>query len=194
MKLIAISGGIGSGKSVIAGIVQVMGYPVYDCDSRAKALMTLDDELRKQLIAAFGQATYLPNGQLNREHLSKVAFTDDEALARLNSLVHPATLNDIHRWAHQQAKDGASVAFVETAILRTSGLNHVVDNVWHVTAPVDVRVKRVMTRSGLTAQQVLDRIAAQQAEELIDNNDKIIINDGLSAILPQVIELIKETQ
>lgn len=194
MKLIAISGGIGSGKSVIAGIVQVMGHPVYDCDSRAKALMTLDDELRRQLIAAFGQATYLPNGQLNREHLSKVAFTDDEALARLNSLVHPATLNDIHRWTHQQAKDGASVAFVETAILRTSGLNHVVDNVWHVTAPVDVRVKRVMTRSGLTAQQVLDRIAAQQAEELIDNNDKIIINDGLSAILPQVIELIKETQ
>ena len=194
MKLIAISGGIGSGKSVIAGIVQVMGYPVYDCDSRAKALMTVDDELRRQLIAAFGQATYLPNGQLNREHLSKVAFTDDEALARLNSLVHPATLNDIHRWARQQAKDGASVAFVETAILRTSGLNHVVDNVWHVAAPVDVRVKRVMTRSGLTAQQVLDRIAAQQAEELIDNNDKIIINDGLSAILPQVIELMKETQ
>lgn len=194
MKLIAISGGIGSGKSVIAGIVQVMCYPVFDCDSRAKALMTVDDELRRQLIAAFGQATYLPNGQLNREHLSKVAFTDDEALARLNSLVHPATLNDIHRWAHQQAKDGASVAFVETAILRTSGLNHVVDNVWHVTAPVDVRVKRVMTRSGLTAQQVLDRIAAQQAEELIDNNDKIIINDGLSAILPQVIELMKETQ
>ena len=194
MKLIAISGGIGSGKSVIAHIVQVLGYPVYDCDSRAKALMTDDDQLRKQLIAAFGEATYLPDGQLNREHLSKVAFTDDVALARLNSLVHPATLNDIHRWAAEQANDGSSVAFIETAILRTSGLDHVVDSVWHVTAPVDVRVKRVMARSGMTAQQVLDRIAAQQAEDHIDSNDKIIINDGLSAILPQVVKLMKKKQ
>ena len=194
MKLIAISGGIGSGKSVIAHIVQMLGYPVYDCDSRAKALMTDDDQLRKQLIAAFGEATYLPDGQLNREHLSKVAFTDDVALARLNSLVHPATLNDIHRWAAEQANDGSSVAFIETAILRTSGLDHVVDSVWHVTAPVDVRVKRVMARSGMTAQQVLDRIAAQQAEDHIDSNDKIIINDGLSAILPQVVKLMKKKQ
>lgn len=194
MKLIAISGGIGSGKSVIAHIVQVLGYPVYDCDSRAKALMTDDDQLRKQLIDTFGEATYLPDGQLNREHLSKVAFTDDVALARLNSLVHPATLNDIHRWAAEQANDGSSVAFIETAILRTSGLDHVVDSVWHVTAPVDVRVKRVMARSGMTAQQVLDRITAQQAEDQIDSNDKIIINDGLSAILPQVVKLMKKKQ
>lgn len=190
MKLIAISGGIGSGKSVVAGIVQVMGHPVYDCDSRAKALMNTDDELRKQLVEAFGQDTYLPDGRLNREHLSKVAFGDNEALSRLNAIVHPATIKDIRRWTAEQASNGATVAFIETAILRTSKLDNVVDDVWHVTAPAEVRIQRVMSRSGMTTEQVQDRIAAQQAEDLVDDSEKVIINDGRTAILPQVMQLI----
>lgn len=192
MKLIAITGGIGSGKSVVASIVKVMGYQVYDCDSRAKALMTDDDALRKQLIAAFGQETYLSDGHLNREHLSKIAFTDKSALTRLNAIVHPATANDIKRWADGLASNGASVAFIETALLRTSGLNNLVNGVWHVTAPTEVRVERVMTRSGLTAQQVRERIAAQQSEDRVDDGEQVITNDGIAAVLPQVIQLFKE--
>jgi dephospho-CoA kinase len=192
MKLIAITGGIGSGKSVVASIVKIMGHQVYDCDSRAKALMTEDDALRKQLVEAFGQDTYLADGRLNREHLSKIAFTDKNVLTRLNAIVHPATANDINRWAGKLAKDGASVAFIETALLRTSGLNNLVDGVWHVTAPAEVRVKRVMSRSGLTAQQVQERIAAQQNEDRVDDGESVIINDDNVAVLPQVIQLFKE--
>ena len=190
MKLIAITGGIGSGKSVVARMVQVMGYQVYDCDSRAKALMTEDDNVRHQLVDAFGPETFLEDGSLNRQHLSAAAFGNDESLSRLNGIVHPATARDMLLWGRNQADSGATVAFVETALLRTAGLDRLVDEVWHVTAPASVRIPRVMARSGLTAQQVQDRMASQTIEESPALGERIIINDGIAAVLPQVINLL----
>ena len=190
MKLIAITGGIGSGKSVVARMVQVMGYQVYDCDSRAKALMTEDDNVRHQLVDAFGPETFLEDGSLNRQHLSAAAFGNDESLSRLNGIVHPATASDMLLWGRNQADSGATVAFVETALLRTAGLDRLVDEVWHVTAPASVRIPRVMARSGLTAQQVQDRMASQAIEESPAPDERIIINDGIAAVLPQVINLL----
>lgn len=194
MKLIAITGGIGSGKSVVARMVQVMGYQVYDCDSRAKALMTEDDDVRRQLVEAFGAETFLADGTLNRQHLSAVAFGNNESLSRLNGIVHPATANDMLQWGRKLADGGARVAFVETALLRTAGLDRLMDEVWHVTAPASVRIPRVMARSGLTAQQVQDRIASQAAEEAVAPGEHVIVNDGVSPILPQVIHLLNSKQ
>lgn len=194
MRLIALTGGIGSGKSVVAHTVQVMGYEVYDCDSRAKALMAHDEEVRQQLIQAFGNEVYLADGTLNRQHLSAVAFADEKALARLNAIVHPATSRDIQRWTDEQARTGATVAFIETALLRTAGLDRMVDDVWHVTAPARVRIERVMQRSGLTAQQVEERMAAQSAEEAVAPGEKVIVNDNLNALLPQVIGLLNQVE
>ena len=192
MKLIAITGGIGSGKSVVARLVQVMGHEVYDCDSRAKALMTENEEVRHLLIEAFGKETYHNDGTLNRQHLSEVAFGDDKALARLNSIVHPATARDMQQWAQRQADNGARVAFVETALLRTAGLDRLVDEVWHVTAPASVRIPRVMARSGLTEQQVRERIAAQSVEDALATGEQPIINDDVTAVLPQVLNLLSK--
>ena len=192
MKLIAITGGIGSGKSVVARLVQVMGHEVYDCDSRAKALMTENEEVRHLLIEAFGKETYHNDGTLNRQHLSEVAFGDDKALARLNSIVHPATARDMQQWAQRQADNGARVAFVETALLRTAGLDRLVDEVWHVTAPASVRIPRVMARSGLTEQQVRERIAAQSVEDALATGEYPIINDDVTAVLPQVLNLLSK--
>ena len=192
MKLIAITGGIGSGKSVVAHLVQVMGHEVYDCDSRAKALMTENEEVRHLLIEAFGKETYHNDGTLNRQHLSEVAFGDDKALARLNGIVHPATARDMQQWAQRQADNGARVAFVETALLRTAGLDRLVDEVWHVTAPASVRVPRVMARSGLTEQQVRERIAAQSVEDALATGEHPIINDDVTAVLPQVLNLLSK--
>ena len=190
MRLIAITGGIGSGKSVVSRIVEIMGYHVYDCDSRAKALMTESDEVRRQLIEAFGQKTFLGDGSLNRQHLSAKAFGNAEALARLNGIVHPATANDILQWAKAQSDEGSQVAFIETALLRTASLDRLVDEVWHVTAPADVRITRVMARSGLTAQQVQDRMASQAIEEQPASGEQVIINDDTTAVLPQVLHLL----
>lgn len=192
MKLIAITGGIGSGKSVVARIVSEMGYNVYDCDSRAKALMTEDAQVREQLIDSFGIETYLEDGSLNRQHLSQVAFNDKSALDRLNSIVHPATARDMQCWAEGQASLGATLAFVETALLRTANLDQVVDEVWHVTAPAPVRVERVMARNGLSEQQVRSRISAQAAEDAIAEGEHVIVNDGVMAVMPQVMHLINQ--
>lgn len=194
MKLIAITGGIGSGKSVVARIVKVMGYQVYDCDTRARSLMTDSEDVRRLLTDAFGSETYHPDGTLNRQHLSKVAFGNAQALNRLNAIVHPATASDLMRWADGRKTQGDKVAFVETALLRTSGLDKMVDEVWHVTAPQDVRIDRVQARSGLTAQQVLDRMASQRDEELIAPGEQAIVNDNTTALLPQVMQLLSTTQ
>lgn len=192
MELIAITGGIGSGKSVVATMVKVMGFDVYDCDSRARALMTEDADVRRQLVDTFGEQVYLNDGSINRQYLSEVAFRDDKALARLNAIVHPATASDMKRWAARQMADGATAAFVETALLRTAGLDREVDRVWHVTAPDDVRVARVMARSGLSDGQVRERMAAQAVEDSIADGEHVIINDNKAAVLPQVIRLLKE--
>ena len=190
MRLIAITGGIGSGKSVVSRLVNVMGFQVYDCDSRAKQLMTQDSMVRQQLAEAFGEETYLNDGSLNRAHLSAVAFSDPNALTRLNAIVHPATATDLIRWAEEQADAGATIAFVETALLRTAGLDRVVDDVWHVTAPEQLRIDRVMTRSGLTAAQVKERIAAQRDEDTLADGEHILVNDNITPLLPQVIKLL----
>ena len=190
MKLIAITGGIGSGKSVVSHRVEVMGYQVYDCDSRAKLLMTQDNEVKGALTKAFGTQTYHDDGSINREHLSSMVFGDRTALTRLNAIVHPATARDMRRWATALANDGARAAFVETALLRTAGMDRMVDDVWHVTAPDETRVTRVMHRSGLTQAQVLDRMAAQRAEDLVAPDEHVIVNDNDTALLPQVMRLL----
>ena len=191
MKLIAITGGIGSGKSVVARIVKVMGHQVYDCDSRARQLMERSDDVRREIKDAFGPEAYLDDGTLNREHLSKVAFKDPDSLTRLNVIVHPATARDMQQWAQELDQKGTTAAFVETALLRTAALDRIVDEVWHVTAPISVRVQRVMARNGLTEQQVLERIASQSIEEDVAPGEHAIVNDGVAAVVPQVIRLLK---
>ena len=190
MKLIAITGGIGSGKSVVSRMLQVMGYEVYDCDSRAKRLMNEDALVRDQIVSAFGTESYCADGSLNKGYLGSVAFTDEQSLSRLNAIVHPATARDIVQWAEQQAASGADAAFVETALLRTARLDRLVDQVWHVTAPALVRIDRVRVRSGLTAQQVRDRMAAQSLEEALAPGECAIVNDDKSAVMPQVADLL----
>ena len=194
MRLIAITGGIGSGKSMVSRIVQVMGYQVYDCDSRAKALMVQDKEVRQQLTEAFGDETYLADGSLNRVHLAEVAFADPDSRTRLNAIVHPATARDMSRWAEEQQSNGATIAFVETALLRTAGLDRLMNEVWHVTAPEEVRIQRVMARSGLTAAQVKSRIAAQAVEETVSSGERPLVNDGDTSLLAQVMQLLNQNK
>lgn len=194
MKLIAITGGIGSGKSVVSRMLQVMGYNVYDCDSRAKSLMAHDQDVRNQLTEAFGTATYQADGSINRTYLSEVAFADESSRVKLNSIVHPATARDMCRWAEEQNRHGADIAFVETALLHTAGLDRMMDDVWHVTAPAEVRIQRVMARSGLTAKQVESRIASQAAEEEVTPGEHVLVNDGDTSLLAQVQQLISQNK
>ena len=157
MKTVAITGGIGSGKSVVSRLLRVEGYPVYDCDSQAKRIMDNDAEIQRQLQNAFGEDVVV-DGVIHRQKLASVVFGNSENLRKLNAIVHPAVIADIKKWSVAEQKD---LVFVETAILRESGMETLVDEVWVVDAPKDIRVARVMVRNNMPEEDVRKRIDSQ---------------------------------
>ena len=188
-KIIAITGGIGAGKSVVASILRHAGFSVYDCDMRAKTLMNTSPSIRQSLVEKFGKLIYCENGEVNKTVLSNIIFNDNDALAFVNSVVHPAVYDDIVQWSHRQDK---SPVFVETAILQESGLDAMVDEVWNVIAPVEIRIERVIKRNATTRERVQERINAQQ-DRVKGINKKVveIVNDGVTPLLPQVMNAVE---
>ena len=184
MKIIAITGGIGSGKSVVSQVLRRMGYEVYDCDSRAKALMNSSNEIKRDLSNAFGADVVGGDGKINSARLAQIVFADGSALMRLNAIVHPRVKTDILRWSGSFARSKPFV-FIETAILEESNLGDIIAEVWHVYAPVEVRVKRVMMRNNATESEVKARIASQN--EAAEPSTDFIINDGATPVLPQIM-------
>lgn len=185
--LIAIAGGIGSGKSVVARMLRATGRKVYDCDSEARRLMNEDVTLRRQLREAFGNEIYGSDGLLDRRRLAALIFADGDSLRRVNSLVHPAVGRDIARWAEAQNDD---TLWVETAILRESGLDATVHRAWLVEAPLEVRIARAVQRDGTSREQVLERIESQRCDLAYRCPTDIIINDGVTAVTPQIAALL----
>ena len=184
-KLIAVCGGIGAGKSTVTRLLRIMGYPVYDCDSQAKRLMEESEPVKQQLIDLFGPTAYIGN-HLNRQLIASQVFNDKSLLNKLNSIVHPAVKSDIIHWAHNNQED--ELLFVETAILKESNLEQLFDNIIYVTAPIDIRIRRVMKRSNLTHSQVMERINNQYST--IPQNAAIIINDDTNSIIAQTLQIL----
>ena len=185
-RLVAITGGIGSGKSVVSAILRIMGYSVYDCDSRAKNLMNTNNDIKNDLISSFGVDCISEDGKINAQYISSIVFKDKTALLKINSIVHPRVKDDILL----EYLNNQGVMFVETAILLQSNLLDIIDEVWLVDAPEKVRVKRVMLRNSMSADEVRRRIKSQSGQDYSTlKNLCPIINDGVSAILPQIISL-----
>ena len=191
--LIAITGGIGSGKSIVSQALRIMGYTVYDCDSRAKWVMTHDPILREQLIALFGQETYLADGSLNKPHLSAAIFGNAETLAKMNACVHPAVARDLMTTYQNEGQDERKPFFFESAILFESRFNTLAipDQVWTVSAPLDLRISRAMLRDNATREQILSRINSQMPQEEKERlADHVIWNDKAHSVLEQINALI----
>ena len=187
--LIAIVGGIGSGKSVVSRIVGIMGYEVYDCDSRAKRLMDSSHDIKERIRCEI-HAECISGGEIDRKRLAEIVFSDEEALQRLNAIVHTAVREDLKNWVGERSKD--AVLFVETAILYQSGLDRLVDAVWEVDAPLDLRIERVMARNSVSREEVLARIASQDSFVPASVHPSVthIINDNDQPILPQIERLV----
>lgn len=161
MYKVGITGGIGSGKSTVCDMLSGYGVAVYVADDRAKELMTESEQLRSALVAAFGEATY-DGGKLNRAYLAESVFSNTEALARLNAIVHPAVMADFERWAEEQ--EGEYVV-LESAILFEAGLDDRVDTTVAVMAPKDIRLQRAMQRDGATREQIERRMDNQLSDD-----------------------------
>lgn len=160
-KIVAITGGIGSGKSRIVRLFSTLGIPCYQADERAKALMNNDPVLKEKICAAFGDEAY-QKGNLHREYLSKIVFNDPSQLANLNGIVHPAVANDFNQWVKEQ-----KTAYVvkEVAILFETGGNKKADISLLVTAPEQLRIERVMQRDQCTQEEVERRMANQWSDK-----------------------------
>ncbi len=190
MKVVGVTGGIGSGKTTVCQIFEHLNVPIYYADSRAKELMASNSDLKADIIKSFGEDSYT-NGQLNRPYLAKLVFTSPEKLALLNSLVHPAVANDFEGWLEEN--DTVPYVLKEAAILFESGAYQDVNTSVLVIAPEDVRLQRVMKRDGSSKEEVLQRMKNQWTQERKAKlADHIINNDGTQLLIPQVLELHKK--
>ena len=183
---VGLTGGIGSGKSTVAKVFEVLGIPVYYADDAAKKLMNEDVALKELLVNEFGNAIY-SNGKLNRPHLSSLVFNNPKKLEALNAIVHPATIADADKWMQQQT---APYAIKEAALIFESHANNYLDKVIGVYAPAPLRIQRVMLRDKMNEEAILARINKQMDEDKkMQLCDFVITNDTLDLIIPQVLTI-----
>ena len=186
MLKVGLTGGIGSGKSTVAQLFEVLGIPVYYADEAAKRLMNTDEELKMTIKKNFGEPAY-KNDLLDRQYLASVVFNDAYKLELLNSFVHPATIRDAERWMQQQT---TPYIIKEAALLFESGAAENLDHIIGVDAPLAVRIKRVMDRDEVSRDEVLKRINNQMDENIkLKLCDFIIINNEQQMLIPQALEL-----
>lgn len=190
MKVIGITGGIGSGKTTTCKIFQELGLSVYYADTRAKELMSNNAPLKNKIIQAFGENAYA-NGELDRVYLAKQVFGSEEKLSIINGLVHPAVAHDFEEWLDE--RNNERYVLKEAAILFESGAYQDLDITVLVIAPEDLRIERVLKRDGSTREDVLKRMNNQWTQERkVKLADHIINNDGAQLLIPQVLELHKK--
>ena len=161
MYKVGITGGIGSGKSVVCEMLRQRDIAIYDCDKRAKELMASDRVIVERLVERFG-AEVLENGELNRAYLAERVFSDAEALAALNGIVHPRVAEDFERWASEA--EGEYVV-LESAILFESGFDSKVDVVVAIMAPEELRLERAMQRDGVSRELIEERMRNQLSDD-----------------------------
>ncbi|NOT75475.1 MAG: dephospho-CoA kinase [Cyclobacteriaceae bacterium] len=186
---VGITGGIGSGKSLVCRIFKTLGVPIYDADSHARNLMTSDPVLVGQIKSEFGEASYEKNGTLNRGHISSLTFGKKDSLEKLNSLVHPRVAIDYSNWSEKHKKFPYLIR--EAALLYEAGSYTSVDKMIVVSAPENVRLKRVSLRDPQRTESDIKSIMLSQwpEEEKLKRADFIIYNDDQRMVIPQVLKL-----
>lgn len=186
MLKIGLTGGIGSGKSVVSKIFETLGIPVFDADTAAKKIMHEDEVVKQKIIETFGADSYM-NDQLNRKYIANIVFKDDHQLEVLNAIVHPASIKAGLDWA---AKQNAPYVIKEAALMFEAGSGLNLDYIIGVSAPQHLRIQRAMKRDDISREEVLARMS-KQIDEYIKMKlcDFVLVNDEQELLLPQVIAL-----
>ena len=181
---IGIAGGIGSGKSYVCERIRQRGFEVYDCDSAAKRLIRTDPDIRQQLTALIGPDTYTPEGQLNKAVVARFLLASDANAAAIDAIVHPAVFRDF---------EASGLQWLESAIMYESGISRLMDRVIVVTAPLEVRIQRVMNRDRISRSQVLALMSKQYPQQqVVALADFELINDGKADIEQQLNNIIEQ--
>lgn len=187
MKRLGITGGIGSGKSVVSEVFRCLGVPTYDADSASKRLITSNESLKNKLKKILGEDIYTQEG-LDKKRMAQLIFNDTNLLRQVNAVIHPAVFEDFKQWCGMQK---AKVVACETAILFECGMENHVDHTITVTASLNTRISRCMKRDNATEEQIKARIANQMdQEEKVRRSHYVIDNNGQQPILPQIREIL----
>lgn len=185
---LGITGGIGSGKSVVSRLLRMMNIPVYDCDSESKRLVNHDISLRQHLISLVGNSLYT-NDILHRELLASYIFGNAEHLRAVNAIIHPAVKKDFLAWTKQHYS--YPIVGIESAILIDAGFASSVDFIINVTAPIKVRIQRICERDDASIEQIKQRLNCQISdEERCKKADYIIVNDNRKPLIKEVLSII----
>ncbi|MBQ3617576.1 MAG: dephospho-CoA kinase [Bacteroidales bacterium] len=188
MKIIGLTGGIGSGKSTVAQVFEVLGAKLFIADTEANVITATHPIAIKRISEVFGAEIY-QNGILNRKALASIVFENPDKLQTLNSIVHPLVKEAFDNFVFKHSN--APYIIMESAILVQSGFYRFTDFNVLVSAPEDVRIKRVMQRNGVSAEEVRRRISAQISEnETVPYCKHTIVNDGVKMIIPQVEKIL----
>ena len=186
MLRVGLTGGIGSGKSTVAKIFEVLGIPVYYADDAAKNIMNTDTGLKSAIKKIFGEEAY-SNDKLNRSFIASIVFNDPYKLDLLNSIVHPVTILDAEKWMNLQK---SPYIIKEAALLFESNASENLDYVIGVAAPVNLRIQRSMQRDGISREEVIKRMNRQMDENIkMRLCDFVLRNNGQELLIPQVLEL-----
>lgn len=189
MIKVGVTGGLGSGKSVVSEFLKLRGIPVFNSDIEAKKLMNSSAVLRRKIIQLLGESSYDGN-QLNRSYVSQAVFGDAELLKKLNAIVHPEVRKAFAQWMSTQK---TKIAAIESAILFESQLAPLLDKIIVVSAPIDLRIARVRMRDNLPKEEILLRIESQMDDETREClADFVVKNDSSHAIIPQINQILKE--
>ena len=189
MKKVGVTGGIGSGKSLVCKIFRCLNVPVFSADDEAKALLETDSEIRLVLTGFFGKELYL-SGKLNKQMLADIIFNDRKNLEIVNNAIHPAVLERFTEWCTCQTK--SAYVIMEAAIIFETGTDSFLDKVVNISAPEAIRIERVCKRDSVSKEKVIERINNQFTEkERKKMADINLVNDGKMMLLPQVLEVHK---
>ncbi len=187
MLQIGLTGNIGSGKTTVCKIFEILGVPVFYADLRARAIMG-NQAVKEQIISIFGLKVAEKRGEINRKALAEVVFNDKTMLEKLNGIIHPLVREDYNQWILVQANP--KYVIQEAAILFEAGLASRFHKVIVVAAPPDVRIDRVMKRDGVSRPEVLKRASNQfEQEVLISLADFVVHNNSKQLVIPQVLAI-----
>jgi dephospho-CoA kinase len=190
MQKIGITGSIGSGKSIVCKIFEQLGVPIYNADERAKILMISNAEIIAKVKLLFGNESYTETGELNRKHLSDIAFNNKDLLTQLNQIVHPIVFKDFDNWLLEKEQLNIKYILKEAALMFETDSYKKLDKFIVVTAPMELRISRTMQRDSILKEQVLSRMNNQLSqEEKLAKADYEIINNEQTSLIEQVFSL-----
>jgi dephospho-CoA kinase len=188
MIKIGITGGIGSGKTTVCRVFELLGVPVYNADDESKKIVDNNKEVKEKIVSAFGKDVLNENGFIDRKKLASYVFNNKQNLEKLNSIIHPVVGEQFEEWVKKH--QSCPYIIKEAAILFESGAYKQVDEVITVTSPLELKIKRAMSRDRITREQVEQRINNQMSdEEKIKRSKCVIVNDEQRLLIPQVLKI-----